>query len=107
MESHAYHPRVNGLSERDFWIVNRALRTLRSNPNSLLGAFLQSTQKIYCNTSKKRVKSTVELPGRRVRLSTLADFDLCELFSLKPMKRRRQFQQHHFQEMREYFFHTI
>ena len=79
MESPVYHPRANGLAERAFQTVKRALQAWSPNLIMSLVAFLQRALMTHRNTSKTRNKTPVELLlGRRVRLPAIADFDLCE-----------------------------
>ena len=82
MESPVYHPRANGLAERAVQTVKRALQAWSPNLNVSFGAFLRRALMTHRNTSKTRAKlqllGTKLLLGRRVRLPTIADFDLCE-----------------------------
>ena len=86
MESLVYHPRANGLAERAVQTVKRVLQPWDPNLNVSFAAFLQRARMRHRNTSKARSKAPVELLlGRRVRLPTIAEFNLCEpsLFKVK------------------------
>ena len=59
--------------------MKRALQAWSPKPDVSSGAFLQRALMTHRNTSKTRGKAPVELLlGRRIRLPTLADFDMCE-----------------------------
>ena len=79
MESPVYHPRANGLAERAVQTVKKALQAWNPNLNVKFGAFLQRALMTHRNTSKTRGKTPAELLlGRKVRLPSVVDFDLCE-----------------------------
>ena len=79
MESPIYHPRTNGIAERVVPTVKQAIQAWSPNLNVSFGAFLQRALMTHRNTSKTRGKTPVELLlGRKIRLSAVTDFDLCE-----------------------------
>ena len=79
MESPIYHPRANGIAERAVQTVKRAIQAWSPNLNVSFGAFLQRALMTHRNTSETRGKTPVELlMGRKIRLPSVTDFDLCE-----------------------------
>ena len=87
MESPVYHPRANGLAERAVQTVKKALQAWNPNLNVTFGAFLQRALMTHRNTSKTRGKTPAELLlGRKVRLPSVVDFDLCEPILFKANK---------------------
>ena len=85
MESPIYHPRANGIADREVQTVKRAIQAWSPNLNVSFGAFLQRALMTQWNTSMTRGKTPVELLlGRKVRLSAVTDFDLCDRVLFKP-----------------------
>ena len=79
MESPIYHPRANGIAEREVQTVKRAIQAWSPCLNVSFGAFLQRDLMTHRNTSKTRGRTPVELLlGRKIRLPAVTDFDLCE-----------------------------
>ena len=90
MESPVYHPRTNGVAEIAVQTVKRAFQAWSPNLDVSFGAFLQRALTTHRNTSRTRGETPVELLlGRRVRLSAIADFDLCEPILIKVNKKTK------------------
>ena len=85
MESPIYHPRANGITDRAVQTVKRAIQAWSPNLNVSFGAFLQRALMTQRKTFKTRGKIPVELLlGRKVKISAVTDFDLCERALFKP-----------------------
>ena len=79
MESPIYYPRANGIAERAVPTKKRAIQAWSPNLNVSIGSFLQRALMTHRNTSKTLGSIPVELlPGLKVRLPAVTDFELCE-----------------------------
>ena len=78
-ESSVYHPRADGLTDRAVQTMKQQIQARSLNLNVSFRAFLQRALMTLRNNLKTRNKTPGELRSRRrVRLTAIVDFGLCE-----------------------------